>query len=82
MLSFSCFQRPNLAEISEHEWLQGPVPTHEEVVDEFINRYKEFSQYCFHNDLPLTSVNEEKIKEFEVKLTYIFSLHFFNENIN
>ena len=83
MLSFTSFERPNLAEISEHEWLQGPVPTHEEVVNEFINRYKIFSQYCFHNDLPLTSVNEEKIKEFEVKLMCINSLHFyFIENIN
>ena len=38
MLSFDPIQRPSLAEVKASEWYNGPVPTYEQVKNEFIER--------------------------------------------
>jgi len=38
MLSFDPIQRPSLAEVKAHPWYNGPVPTYEQVKEEFIQR--------------------------------------------
>jgi hypothetical protein len=38
MLQLEPNHRPSMSEVQSHPWMQGPVPTSEEVVEEFQNR--------------------------------------------
>ncbi len=40
LISFSPYERPSLSEVKETEWYKGPLPTPEEIREEFIERKK------------------------------------------
>eukprot|EP01015_Nassula_variabilis_P027431 TRINITY_DN5618_c0_g1_i3.p1 TRINITY_DN5618_c0_g1~~TRINITY_DN5618_c0_g1_i3.p1 ORF type:complete len:276 (-),score=60.80 TRINITY_DN5618_c0_g1_i3:213-1040(-) len=40
MLAYNPSQRPSIAEIKSHAWLNGPIPTHSEILQIFTERYK------------------------------------------
>lgn len=53
MLSYNPHERPSLAEIKSHEWYNGPVPTYEEIRDEFEQRKYELSKKNNQSDQPI-----------------------------
>ena len=53
MLAFDPVHRPSLAEIKEHEWYNGPVPTYEEIKEEFIKRKHELDLGNLQDGSPL-----------------------------
>ena len=70
MLQYDKFHRPSVAEIKEHPWWKGPVPTAEEIKQEFANRKAE-----------LEAQNNE---EFAVDQTGVIDSEMFNswENVS
>mmetsp|Transcript_33552 Transcript_33552/g.38542 ORF Transcript_33552/g.38542 Transcript_33552/m.38542 type:complete len:290 (+) Transcript_33552:419-1288(+) len=42
MFSVDPVHRPSLAEIRAHEWYNGPVPTYEEIKEEFLKRHSDW----------------------------------------
>ena len=53
MLSYNPHERPSLAEIKSHEWFNGPVPTYEEIRNEFEQRKYELSKRNNQSDQPI-----------------------------
>jgi len=53
MLSFDPTHRPSLAEVKEHPWYTGPVPTYEEVKEEFLKRKATLDEQNMQDDAPL-----------------------------
>lgn len=44
LFSYNPMERPSIAEIRSHEWINGPVPTHDEVKEAFELRKSLLSQ--------------------------------------
>lgn len=55
MLSFDPTHRPSLAEIKEHPWYNGTVPTYEEIKEEFTQRKMALEEENMQDDAPLPS---------------------------
>lgn len=53
MLSYNPHERPSLAEIKSHEWYNGPVPSDEEIREEFNQRKYELSKKNNQSDQPI-----------------------------
>lgn len=50
MLSFDPIQRPSLAEVRAHEWYNGPVPTYDQIKEEFTRRKKDLDEDNMQDD--------------------------------
>lgn len=55
MLSFDPTHRPSLAEIKEHPWYTGEVPTYEDVKMEFMSRKAKLDSENMQDDAPMPS---------------------------
>jgi len=53
LLSFDPTHRPSLAEIKAHEWYNGPVPTYEEIKEEFDKRKKALDEENMRDSDPI-----------------------------
>jgi serine/threonine protein kinase len=56
MLAYNPHERPSLAEIKAHAWYNGPVPTHEEIKEEFVQRKMKLSNQN-DMDIPMTPID-------------------------
>ena len=55
MLAFDPTHRPSLAEIKEHPWFTGPVPSYEEIKSEFEARKAKLDEEMMQDEAPLPS---------------------------
>ena len=53
LFSFDPAHRPSLAEIKSHEWYNGPVPTYEEIKDEFTRRKEALNEANVQDSAPV-----------------------------
>jgi len=53
MLAYNPHERPSLAEIKSHEWFNGPVPSYEEIREEFDNRKLELDNRNNQSSQPI-----------------------------
>ena len=53
MLAYNPHERPSIAEIKAHEWYTGPVPTYEEIQEEFTNRKETLKNSNNQADQPI-----------------------------
>lgn len=53
MLAYNPYERPSLAEIKSHPWYNGPMPTYEDIHDEFEQRKEELAQMNNQSDQPM-----------------------------
>mmetsp|Transcript_507 Transcript_507/g.445 ORF Transcript_507/g.445 Transcript_507/m.445 type:complete len:315 (-) Transcript_507:255-1199(-) len=53
MVAHNPVERPSLAEIKEHPWFKGPVPSHEDVVAEFQKRIEIYEASLIQMDQPV-----------------------------
>lgn len=58
MLAYNPHERPSLAEIKSHPWFNGPVPTYEEIAEEFTQRKAELeSMQNQANQVPAQAID-------------------------
>ena len=76
MFSVDFFERPSITELKEHDWCKGPVPTHSEVILEYIERYTLYAEYSLNNQMDFPQINEEKLTQVCVLIIDILILYF------
>lgn len=84
MLCYNPHERPSIAEIKSHPWFNGPVPSYEEIRDEFDSRKAELDSMqnqanevpsqpidpsVFQHNTVYKSVDKEEVKISDVKRT-------------
>lgn len=65
IFNFDHTVRPSLSEIKEHEWYNGPVPSKDEIIEEFAKR-KEMLEGTWDGPIPEHSVSTEDYNEHSV----------------
>ena len=50
LFSYDSIERPSLSEIMSHEWYNKPIPTHEEIIEEFTKRKTQLDEANLQKD--------------------------------